>query len=178
MRKHHVPAVCHFWVTAHAMAQVKTGADASACMCLYRLYNTSKLQVFYQVQCRQFFPKSWSWGKAGCRKDSMMLMCCPVAVKQDGGSSGGQFVSMQRRRVSREEQGFREPEWKACCRSTKQELNRDSPELCDRFLYLCAVAEKELVPKRQGRGCACHVEMQQGTEAGRMLMKLWPAMAL
>lgn len=49
-------------------------------------------------------------------------------------------------------------------------MNGDSPELCDILLCLCAVARKELVPKRQGRGCACHIsKMQQGTEAGRIL---------
>lgn len=49
-------------------------------------------------------------------------------------------------------------------------MNGHSPELCDIFLCLCAVPRKELVPKRQGRGCTCHIsKMQQGMEAGRIL---------
>ena len=58
-------------------------------------------------------------------------------------------------------------------------MNGDSPELCDIYPCLCAVAKKELVLKRQGRGCACHIsKMQQGTEAGRILCsnfdQQWP----
>ncbi|PKU44009.1 hypothetical protein llap_5698 [Limosa lapponica baueri] len=49
-------------------------------------------------------------------------------------------------------------------------MNGDSPELCDMFLSLCAVAKKELVPERLGRSCACHIpEVQQDTEGNIVL---------
>ena len=39
------------------------------------------------------------------------------------------------------------------------------------FLCVCAVAKKELVPKRQSRDYACHIsKLQQGMEAGRIFV--------
>lgn len=117
-------------------------------------------------------------GRQDAGRNNMMLMCFPVGIAKDRGSFGGLCLYLCRKGKFWERiQDVGNQKKKLVVGALSRWM--DTHLSCVIYSCVSAVTRKDLIPKRQGRGCACRIsKMQQGMEVGRMLCsnfdQQWP----
>lgn len=140
------------------MAQVKTQADASQHTRVFIGYIIPQnSRWFTRYNAGSFSPYPSHGGKAGCRKEQYDANVSSCEHYKRQGFFWRTVLYFCRDGWFQERSKDLRNQNKTLTVGTKWQMNGDLCELCDIFLCPCSMAKKELVPKKQGRGCACHM---------------------